>query len=85
MENIQTVQKWGNSMGIRLPKKLLLAAHLKPNQQVKLDIGADGGIVLTPLVGAPKITLKSLLKNVNPKDVGGELNWGDDAGLERHG
>ena len=45
---ITTLQKWGNSQGIRLPKPLLNALGLKPSAQIQLVLDAKRGtIVLT--------------------------------------
>ncbi len=45
---ITTLQKWGNSQGIRLPKPLLNALGLKQSAQIQLVLDAKRGtIVLT--------------------------------------
>lgn len=36
------VQKWGNSLGLRLPKSLASAAHLEQNDEVDLVPTKDG-------------------------------------------
>ena len=37
-----TIQKWGNSQGLRLPKALLDSAGLKENDRVELTQNGDG-------------------------------------------
>ncbi len=45
---ITTLQKWGNSQGIRLPKPLLNALGLKQSAQIQLVLDAKrNAIVLT--------------------------------------
>jgi antitoxin MazE len=81
MNITQDLQKWGNSTGIRIPKKVIDAAHLQPNQTLSISLKGKS-IVLTPVKVDSNFTLKDMLKGVTPKDVGGELNWGEDLGVE---
>ena len=43
-----TIQKWGNSHAVRIPKALLEKANLTNNDQVKIKV-LDGNIVITPV------------------------------------
>lgn len=57
----KTIQKWGNSQGVRLPKETLVAAGFTVGQEVKVDVTADR-IVLRPI--KPKrrrVRIESLL------------------------
>ncbi len=45
---LTTIQKWGNSKAIRLPKKILELVNLGENDKVELRI-SDGNIVIVPL------------------------------------
>lgn len=84
MSNIvltQSLQKWGNSAGVRLPKKVIDEAHLKIDQPLQISIEGKS-VVLTPVKQSPKITLSTMLKGVTPKDVGGEYDWGEPVGKE---
>lgn len=76
------LQKWGNSNGVRLPKKVIDAVHLAPNQAMSVSI-QKGSILLTPVLGNEDFTLESMLRGVTPDLVGGEFAWGGDVGLER--
>ncbi|MBI5003430.1 AbrB/MazE/SpoVT family DNA-binding domain-containing protein [Candidatus Woesearchaeota archaeon] len=38
MECVATTRKWGNSLGITLPKELVEQAHIKENEEVKVFI-----------------------------------------------
>ncbi len=80
MNVTQDLQKWGNSTGIRLPKKVMDAAKLKPNQTMIISL-EKGSIVLTPAKN-DGLTLDSMLKNVTPEKVRGEAGWGEDVGAE---
>jgi antitoxin component of MazEF toxin-antitoxin module len=81
MNVTQDLQKWGNSTGIRLPKKVIAAAKLHPNQTMIISI-VDGSIVLTPLKVNHDLTLESMLNGVTPEMVNGEIDWGEDVGSE---
>ena len=78
----QSLQKWGNGTGVRLPKKVIDAAHLKLNQSLAVNLKGRS-IILTP-IDNPEITLDSLLDGVTPELVAGEYAWGIDQGAERY-
>ena len=83
MNIIQTLQKWGNSTGVRLPKRVVEAAHLEVNQSVAIEV-KNGSIILTPIKELKTPTLAELLTGVTPEIIGGELAWGPDVGAERY-
>lgn len=43
-----TIQKWGNSQAVRLPKVILEMAKLKGNDKVEIKI-QDGNLVIIPI------------------------------------
>lgn len=43
-----TIQKWGNSQGIRLPKVILEMANLSENDTVELTV-ENGKVIITPV------------------------------------
>lgn len=57
------IQKWGNSLGVRLPSQLSKQLHLYPGSTVELKI-EDDRIVIE----APKYDLDSLLKGISSKN-----------------
>jgi antitoxin MazE len=58
------VSSWGNSLGVRLPRGMLVAADIQNNTE--LDVRLEkGSLILTPKKGKKK-TLPQLLKNVRP-------------------
>ncbi len=38
MECVATTRKWGNSLGITLPKELVEKEHIKENEEIKIFI-----------------------------------------------
>ncbi len=84
MKVTQQTQGWGNSTGIRLPKKVLLAARWHDDQQVTIAVKGTS-VVLTPIrVTTLDVTptLDELLAGVTPEQVRGVIDWGDDRGRE---
>ena len=43
-----TIQKWGNSQGIRLPKAILEMANLNENDTVELKV-ENGKVIISPV------------------------------------
>jgi len=71
--------KWGTSLGIRIPKPLQEAAHLKPGDKVALEI-EDGAIVIRAARSKPR--LKDLVNAIAPENIHGETDWGKARGNE---
>lgn len=77
----QSLQKWGNSAGVRLPQKIIKAAKLKLDQELIVSLSGQS-IVLTPLQPNNELTLEKMLVGVTPENVHSEIDWGDDVGVE---
>ena len=48
--------KWGNSLGLRLPKETAANAGLLPGTQVRVRLLDNGSIIVTPLAAAVVVT-----------------------------
>ncbi len=72
------VGKWGNSLGIRLPRHIadLLNLSLKDRMSCSIE---DGKLVLEP-IRQPKYTLEELLAGI--EEPGEEVSWGKPQGKE---
>lgn len=85
MQLSQKTQDWGNSTGIRLPKKVLKAAKWQDAQEVKIDVRGQS-IVLTPLKvkkAKDKLpTLEELVAGITPENRHKEIDWGSPVGKE---
>jgi len=70
-----TISKWGNSQGIRIPKKYLDQLGLKVGEKVDIKI-EDGKIVIIPLKNKrkPKIDINQLFKEDYEENR--EFEWG---------
>lgn len=76
-----TIQKWGNSQGIRIPKAFLEALGMAENDLVELK-RVDDNIVITKAKTEKEITLDDIFKDYNGENVVEEFDWGAPAGKE---
>jgi antitoxin MazE len=75
-----TVQKWGNSLALRIPKSVAKDLGLSQGSAVELAV-VDGEVVLKPKK-ARKASLSGLLREVTPENLHGEADWGGSTGQE---
>jgi antitoxin MazE len=74
------VQKWGNSLALRIPKTFAHDAQLKNDSTVEISL-VDGQIVIKP-VTERRWTLEELLAGVTKKNLHTEIDTGDAVGKE---
>jgi antitoxin MazE len=74
------IQKWGNSLAIRIPKSFALDINLKQDELVDLSVD-ESKIVITPM-GGKKYSLEELLKGVSENNLHGEIDTGSPIGKE---
>jgi antitoxin MazE len=74
------VQKWGNSLALRIPKAFALDAKLKNDSVVEVSL-VDGQIVIKP-VAVPAWSLEQLLSGVTSNNLHHETETGDAVGNE---
>jgi antitoxin MazE len=74
------VQKWGNSLALRIPKAFATEAGLHADAPVELSL-ADGLLVVRPIAEEP-LTLAELLRGVTDANLHGEWDSGRAVGRE---
>ena len=74
------IQKWGNSLAVRIPANLANQVALQEGSLVDV-IAEHGTIVLVPQT-KKKYSLDELLKDCKPAQLHGETDWGADVGRE---
>ncbi len=74
------VQKWGNSLALRIPKSFAIEVGLEKETTVEMS-QADGKLIITP-VTKPKLNLKQLLAKVTRKNLHREVDTGRATGNE---
>ena len=73
------IGKWGNSLGIRLPKYIVDTLNLEVD--TSLSIAVDDGKIVMEVVSEQDLTIEDLLAQVNePPEA--ELSWGKPEGEE---
>lgn len=73
------IARWGNSLGLRLPKSVALEAHLDEGDTVEVSV-KGGAIVIRST--RPSYSLKQLVAKITPRNRHGESEWGPPAGHE---
>lgn len=74
------VQKWGNSLGLRIPKSFADQAGVEAGSEVDLSV-EDGELIVRPR-RQPRYELKDLLRSVTAKNLHKEIDTGDPVGRE---
>jgi len=74
------LSKWGNSLGLRLPKALTAEIGVAEGQ--KVEVRAEGGRIIVEPVRAP-LTWEKMLENMDHDALHEAWDWGEDVGRER--
>ena len=74
------VQKWGNSLALRIPKPFAQDVNVREGSVVDLSV-REGQLVAAP-VRKQKLTLKVLLAQVRKANLHGETDTGLSVGRE---
>jgi antitoxin MazE len=74
------IQKWGNSLALRIPKSFAVDAHLENNSIVDVSL-VEGQIVIKP-VDTPVWNLEQLLAGVTDANIHGAVDAGKPMGSE---
>jgi antitoxin MazE len=74
------VQKWGNSLALRIPKSFASEVGFQKETPVEVSL-SDGKLVIAP-VSPPKPTLKQLLAKITKDNLHSEVDTGPATGNE---
>jgi antitoxin MazE len=74
------IQKWGNSLALRIPKAFAVEAGLEEETPVELSL-IDGKLVIAPVEEAP-YSLDELLAGITDENRHGEGDFGPAVGKE---
>ena len=74
------VQKWGKSLGVRIPKAL--AQDLRLEEGARVDLVAENGRLSVTPVQKKAYSLKDLLGGVTRDNLHGEIDAGSAVGRE---
>lgn len=74
-----SVARWGNSLGLRIPKDIAEQAGLRAGSRV--EVAAENGrVVIVP--AQPRYVLADLLEDMTPEVMREAFDWGPDVGRE---
>ena len=76
---ITTIQKWGNSQGVRIPKSLLDAVRWSGNEQLSLSVQDDKIIIEK---ATPRKNIKELFAGYTGEYEPIDIYWGKSEGAE---
>jgi antitoxin MazE len=74
-----TIQKWGNSLAVRIPRPFAEEINLQENAAVELTI-RSGKLMIAPAV--PVLTLESLVERITDENRHDEVETGPRVGKE---
>ena len=74
------IQKWGNSLGLRIPRSFAAEAQVQEGSTVDLSV-ENGGLRVRPL-RTPRYALRVLLRKVKRANLHGEVRTGEPTGRE---
>ena len=74
------IQKWGNSLALRIPKAFAVESNVTGGSTVDVSM-ENGKIVVTP-ISEREYTLEGLLEGVTEENLHGEIDWGKPVGKE---
>jgi antitoxin MazE len=74
------LQKWGNSLAVRIPKSLVEEADIKQGSDLKLNV-VNKKIIIEPTKES-SYTLMSLLKRITKDNTHSEIESGKPKGNE---
>jgi antitoxin MazE len=75
------IQRWGNSLAVRIPSAIARSAHFQQGTPVEMTL-QEVGVAVKP-VGERKLTLDERLALFDPQKHGGEVMASENVGLEK--
>ena len=79
MATATRIDKWGNSLGLRLPKSVAIEARLHEGDTVAVSV-KNGAIMVSP--PHPTYSLDALVAKITPRNRHDESDWGGPVGRE---
>jgi antitoxin MazE len=77
---VTKIQKWGNSLGLRIPKSFAAEANIEAGSEVDISVREKEIIVRRAKRAGYK--LEDLLASVSKKNIHEEIDTGDPVGRE---
>ena len=74
------IQRWGNSLGLRIPRAVAVEAGVDVGAEVALSV-RDGDLIVRPTRRA-KYRLDDMVRKITPKNLHREVDTGTPVGRE---
>jgi antitoxin MazE len=74
------IQKWGNSLALRIPKSFAEETQIEHDTLVELSL--EGGKLVVSPIPQPRVTLEQLLANITGQNLHQEVDTGQSVGGE---
>ncbi|BAB07439.1 suppressor of ppGpp-regulated growth inhibitor (ChpA/MazF) [Halalkalibacterium halodurans C-125] len=74
MTLMTTIQKWGNSLAVRIPNHYAKHINVTQGSEIELSLGSDQTIILKPKKRKP--TLEELVAKITPENRHNEIDFG---------
>jgi antitoxin MazE len=74
------IQKWGNSLALRIPRPFAAESNLREDSPVDVSV-RNGRIVVVPIAG-PDLSLEELVGRITPRNRHSETKTGGPVGNE---
>ena len=75
-----TIQKWGNSLAVRIPRSFASETQIENGTEVDLFI-KNNQLIISP-VAKKEYTLDNMLSKVNESNIHYEIDFGEPRGRE---
>lgn len=75
-----TIQKWGNSLAIRIPKSF--ASETKINNGTKVDLLIKNNQLIISPIKKEKYSLDAFLSEITDSNIHNEVDFGESMGEE---
>lgn len=73
------VQKWGNSLALRIPKSFAAEVRFEPGSLAEMSV-IDGKIVISPC--RTSYSISDLSSRISASNIHAEVSWGRPEGRE---
>ena len=74
------VQKWGNSLALRIPKSFAVESNIGQGSTVEVSL-ENGKIIVFP-IAEPEFSLDEMLTQITAENLHGEVDTGRSVGQE---
>jgi antitoxin MazE len=76
---VTTIQRWGNSLAVRIPKAFASQAAIEENSEIEISVEGNR-IVVAP--ARKEWSLDKLLRAITRSNVHRQVEWGESVGKE---